>query len=310
MRLITCDPLPEADDDEALLLGALRERGLEARMHAWDGPDRVPEGAVCVLRSTWNYHLHLDEFLAWVATTARRAQLWNPEAVVRANVHKGYLARLERAGVPIVPTLFVPRGSRTGIAASLAGRPWNRVVVKPAVSASSFATQSFTASEWAEAERFLAPLALQRDMMIQQYMPAVESDEGERALVWIDGEFSHAVRKSPRFAQGVESTSGAQPLRPEETLLARAALAEVEGDLLYARVDVLRGPDGALRVAELELIEPSLFLCRHQGALQRLVEGIAREASRGEGTRRPGPSDRGSGPAGGSGEGGAERVRT
>ncbi|MFN9969178.1 MAG: hypothetical protein ACK58T_04695, partial [Phycisphaerae bacterium] len=35
---------------------------------------------------------------------------------------------------------------------------------------------------------------------------AVEG-HGERALVWIDGEFTHAVRKSPRFAGNDEQVS-------------------------------------------------------------------------------------------------------
>jgi hypothetical protein len=50
----------------------------------------------------------------------------------------------------------------------------------------------------------------------------------------------------------------------------------VREPLLYARVDVMPGPDGAPRVSELELVEPSLFLVQHPPALERLVEALVR----------------------------------
>jgi hypothetical protein len=44
--------------------------------------------------------------------------------------------------------------------------------------------------------------------------------------------------------------------------------------MLYARVDVARDGEGELRVMELELIEPSLFLAQHPPALHRLVAAL------------------------------------
>jgi hypothetical protein len=97
--------------------------------------------------------------------------------------------------------------------------------------------------------------------------------------VWIDGDFTHAVRKTPRFAGGVEIVSEALPIAAAERAVGEAALAAVgalDQDLLYARVDV--APDSAGRpvVMELELVEPSLFLLQSPVALRRLVEGIDR----------------------------------
>lgn len=53
----------------------------------------------------------------------------------------------------------------------------------------------------------------------------------------------------------------------------------VRGDLLYARVDVIRDGDGGLRLMELELIEPSLFLAQHPPALERLADAIVARAA-------------------------------
>ena len=112
-------------------------------------------------------------------------------------------------------------------------------------------------------------------MLVQPYLPSVE-DHGERALVWIDGAFTHAVRKTPRFAGGVEQVSDALPISAAELATGTAALAGFGDEMLYARVDVAPGPDGVPVVMELELVEPSLFLLQSPAALERLVAGVAR----------------------------------
>ena len=53
------------------------------------------------------------------------------------------------------------------------------------------------------------------------------------------------------------------------------AIDAVDGEVLYARVDMVPGPDGDPRIMELELIEPSLFLDHSATALERFVAAIA-----------------------------------
>src|SRR5262245_33169938 len=141
LRIATCRPLPEPDADEEPLLQALARRGVHARMAAWrDGNEDWDARVPTVVRSTWDYLHHLDEFLAWVERAAAAAPFWNPPAIVRANVHKFYLRELEAAGHAIVPTAFLERGTPTSLAEVLRARGWQDVVVKPAVSAASFGT--------------------------------------------------------------------------------------------------------------------------------------------------------------------------
>jgi glutathione synthase/RimK-type ligase-like ATP-grasp enzyme len=112
-------------------------------------------------------------------------------------------------------------------------------------------------------------------------MPAVNT-HGERSLVWIDGEITHAIRKSPRFAGGVERVSdGEVPITPEERAFAEKAIAAAPAtDLLYGRVDIIRDDDGVLRVMELELVEPSLFFKQCPRALDRFVESAMKAVRR------------------------------
>jgi glutathione synthase/RimK-type ligase-like ATP-grasp enzyme len=276
LRIATCRPLPEPDVDEDLLLEALAARGVDARMAAWNDPREDWDAPVpTLLRSTWDYIHDLPAFERWISRAAAAAPLWNPADVLRGNLHKRYLLELAGRGVPVVPTDLVERGSPGLLADRLAARGWRDVVLKPAVGAGSFETHRFTAGADAAAESLFARLVATRDMLIQPYQASVEA-HGERALVWIEGAFTHAVRKSPRFADGVEQVSAALPLSAAERAVGEAALAPLAGRLLYARVDVAPDAAGNPQVMELELVEPSLFLLQAPAALQRLVDGVER----------------------------------
>lgn len=273
VALATCLAIPEPDADEAQLVEALRSAGAEVDVLAWDDP-RADFAArdLVVLRSTWNYYARVDAFVAWARATASATRLRNAADVVEWNARKTYLRDLAARGVAIVPTEFVMKGERRSVSAIAESRAWQRVVIKPVVSAGSFRTERFDASDAASAQRFLDELTAERDAMIQQWMPAVD-DYGERSLVFVDGELTHAVRKSPRFAGGSESTSQA-PVTHRERAFAEAVLAASGfSDLLYARVDTIRDGE-ALRLMELELVEPSLFLGHSAAALARLVRAI------------------------------------
>jgi glutathione synthase/RimK-type ligase-like ATP-grasp enzyme len=154
------------------------------------------------------------------------------------------------------------------------------VVIKPAVSAASFRTRRFARSMREAGEAHLSALARERDVLVQEYLPSVE-DHGERALVWIDGALTHAIRKTPRFEGDAESVStAAVNISDAEAALAERAMAvamtRLDSPLLYGRVDVAPGPRGQPVLMELELIEPSLYFRQSRYALERFVAGVRR----------------------------------
>lgn len=245
-------------------------------MLPWDDPGADPgQFDLCVLRSCWDYHRRPREFLDWIARAARLSRLYNSEAVVRWNIHKRYLGELERAAVPIIPTMWFAQGETPDLPGLLGESGWRDVVVKPAVSAASYKTKKFGGDSSGEAGKFLNDLLAERDAMVQRYMPSVEA-EGEKAVVMIDGIITHAVRKSPRYAGDAESVSEGMGVTEEEIALASAAIGVACGPLLYGRVDLVRDESGKLVVSELELMEPSLFLLQHPPALDRLAGAIGR----------------------------------
>ena len=274
LRIATCRPLPEPDPDEDLLIAALAAAGIEATMCDWRGSGHWQADGPTVVRSTWDYIHHLDGFRDWLVRASATGPLWNPADVMLDNLDKRYLLSLPARGVPVVPTMLLDRGRTADIAALAAARGWGEVVIKPAVGAGSFETHRVAAGG-PEAAAISRRLVADRDVLVQPYMASVDS-YGERALVWIDGDFTHAVRKTPRFAADSEQVSEALPITAAERAVGEAALAPVRDRLLYARVDVAPGPTGDLLVMELELVEPSLFLLQSPPALERLVAGIVR----------------------------------
>ena len=114
--------------------------------------------------------------------------------------------------------------------------------------------------------------------MVQPYVPGVET-LGERAVLWIDSEITHAIRKTSRFAGDVEAVSQAVTASEAEREVAlrsvAVAAAETGVSPLYARVDLMPDAQGDPMVSELELIEPSLYLRQSPAALDRFVRAIA-----------------------------------
>jgi hypothetical protein len=287
IAILTCDPLPEPDPDHEVLLDALAARGLSVDAIAWTAGTALEHYDAAVLRSTWDYPLAPERFAEFVDRAGATTRLLNPASVVRWNLHKGYLLELERRGVAIVPTLLAERGSRIDLAREIDRRGWREIVVKPAISAASLRTtrHGFDAARDGEGQRALDALLDERDALVQPYLDSVSGTFGEHDLVWIDGTFTHAIHKQPRFADGHERTSPV-PLDADELAFAERALSAAraaigrDADLLYARVDLMRDDAGRLVLGELELIEPSLFLLEDAAALARLADGIAARAGR------------------------------
>lgn len=272
--LATCKTLPEPDPDAAPLEAALTAAGLSWRWAVWNDPGEGWRAPATLIRSTWDYLHDPSGFAAWAERADAAGRLSNSARVVRWNLHKGYLTALADAGLAVVPTVVFRRGEPADPVTIAHRMGWEKVVVKPAVSAGSFGTHAFAVQRF-DRVTFDA-LHRQRDVLLQPYVESVH-DYGERSLVWIDGAITHAVRKAPRFSADAEQIDGPMPIEAAETALAEKALAVVRaqvGEVLYARFDLVRDRDGAPMIAEIELIEPSLFFAKGAGAVERLVAGL------------------------------------
>ena len=275
IALATCLDMPRPDADLPILVEAFAARGARAEVVPWEDP-RAEWGAfdAVVVRSTWNYVGRYRDFHAWIDRVAAATRLVNPRAALLWNLHKRYLAELAAAGIAVVPTEVVLHGTEPDWEALFARH--GDLVVKPAVSAGSFATIRVRRGDVAAA-RAHREAHLERDLLVQPLLASVVS-HGETNLVHFGGRFSHAVHQGARWDGDAEQSRGLVTPESDEIALAQAVLAHVEsagfGPLAYARVDMARGADGRPLLMELEIVEPSLFLDRAPGAADRLAEVV------------------------------------
>jgi glutathione synthase/RimK-type ligase-like ATP-grasp enzyme len=275
----TCEIVPALDPDDRMPVDELRKRGLRVATAVWSDP-RVDWGAarLCMVRSTWDYHRRYGEFIGWIERVAARTVVRNDPELLRWNAHKSYLRDLERAGVPVVPTIWAQRGEHHMLSELRNSRGWRELVIKPAHGAASHDVTHVRAdaASLAAGQARLDGLLRAEDALIQPYLESVAS-YGERALIFIGGRYSHAVVKKPFDKTLVvgDEPSSAVVTTDDELNAATRAMAAVPGAPIYARVDLLKDDAGRARVSELELIEPGLYFGVHgpaRGAFADVIE--------------------------------------
>lgn len=267
------------DEDHASLEAALRQSGFDVHRADWDDAAVDWSGFDAVLlRSTWNYFDDLPKFLDWCAQVAAVTTLLNPLDVVRWNTDKHYLGDLAGRGIATVESHFVEPGDAPDAFPDFA-----EFVVKPAVGAGSRDAQRYLRAQRDAAIAHVRRLTGSgRSALVQPYLRGVDT-QGETALLFFDGVYSHAIRKGALLRRdegptqqlfAPEQISAREP-DPAELALAQQVIAALPFDpLTYARVDLLPSADGP-QLLELELTEPSLFLDTAPGSAQRLATVLA-----------------------------------
>jgi hypothetical protein len=273
VAIATCSPT-DIDPDQPLLLAALARIGVTATAVAWDD-DTVnwDQFDMTVLRSTWDYAPRRREFLAWARNVPR---LHNPYPVIEQNSDKHYLEVLAQSGSRVIATQFVDVGVSPQF-------PSGSFVVKPTVGAGSLDTERYDEGHEPAALAHVKRLhAAGRDVIVQPYVNSVDT-LGEMALIFIDGEFAHAMNKGAMLniaASDRDFLFRAEQMRPVEVnrdviAVGEAALSQLgASDLLYARVDLVS--DNGWAIMEVELTEPSLFLSSRPAMADRLADAIKR----------------------------------
>jgi glutathione synthase/RimK-type ligase-like ATP-grasp enzyme len=290
VALVTAREARALDEDLPPLEAALRRAEVDTHVVEWDDPSvDWSKFDIAVLRSTWDYTARLEDFLIWADRTAALTALINPPEIVRWNTDKHYLAALAEAGVPVIPSEFVEPGfdATKALAIFLTNHDPDEFVVKPAVGAGSVDVFRYGPAEAHSAAAHAQKLLTEkRSVVFQPYLDRVDA-EGETALIYFEGEFSHAIRKGPLLQRSQEKVAGLfkkehiTPRKPgkDELEVGRQALAAMPFDApLYARVDLIRDAEGAPRVLELELTEPSVFLDHDINSAERFARRILARA--------------------------------
>ena len=249
------EPYAWTYDVEAAILGQI---GIEVAPVAWTEIDDVASFDLVLPLVAWGYNLDYPRWLAMLERAeVERWPLLNPPALLRWNGDKTYLRELGAKGIPTVTTVEVDTLNARSLAGAAAKLGAIDLVVKPPISGGAHGTHRMRADDPIPDD------VAGRRMLVQTFQPTIAT--GEWSIILFGGTFSHAVIKTP--AEGdfrvqphlVGTDQFAVPPRGAIEL-AKMALAAAPADALYARVDMIATATGALKIMELELIEPALFL--------------------------------------------------
>lgn len=144
-------------------------------------------------------------------------------------------------------------------------------MIKPVVGTSGKLARVISAHGIEEGQEHLDTLLQSGDVMLQPFLPSFYAS-GEHCLIFINGSFTHAIRKRFALLEGLDQV-GQMPVvvEEEELAFARRVLQCLPVTPLFARVDLVRDHRHRLLLNELEVIEPVLYLSSCPKALHRLT---------------------------------------
>lgn len=190
----TCREYPEPTPSLEALLQSLLRLGAEAEQRIWtDTPIETFAAADLVLPlCCWDYHADPQRFTAWIdALDERGTRLVNDSAVLRWNLRKTYLLEMAAGGLAVPKTIHLPLASADAVEACMRQEGWDIAILKPVSGQSGHGVRKLElgkSSDW----------ALDTHGGGEALLQAFQSDIGvlgETTFTFIDGAFSHAVRR-------------------------------------------------------------------------------------------------------------------
>jgi glutathione synthase/RimK-type ligase-like ATP-grasp enzyme len=261
-----------AYDEDAELLRFLKQKGIHIEQEIWNDPDvEWTQYDLAIIKSPWDYHEHINEFYLWLEQIrSLGVQLLNSTDIVKWNSDKHYLKEIADAGLNVIPTLFLEKGTTPDISVLFLKLKTEQLIIKPCVSAGAKNTWNIRIDTVETYRDEIYELLKDESYMAQPFMPEIV--DGEWSYLFFNGRFSHSLLKKPakgdfRVQHYHGGTISKVTASPEQIKSAGLYVEKFATDTLYARVDGVHR-DGELYLMELELIEPYLFLNTDPEAFQ------------------------------------------
>ncbi|WP_162926221.1 ATP-grasp domain-containing protein [Chryseobacterium aurantiacum] len=265
------------NDEDTELINFLSSKGLDVVPTIWND-DKIDWSSfsVAIIKSPWDYHNHLHEFLHWLQyIESLGVKVLNPVEIIKWNSDKHYLKDIAEKGLPVIPAEYLEKDS---IFDTHFFDLFNtdKLVVKPCISAGAQNTVTVSKSNFDERSSEINQLLKEQDYMVQPFVEEIKT--GEWSFLFFNGKYSHCSLKTPKqgdfrvqhYHGGSISYPTPEPLHIEQ---AGAYLKSLSQSTLYARVDGVL-INNSFYLMELELIEPYLFLNGDHHLLENYYEAL------------------------------------
>jgi len=268
----------EHDLEFALFHAAAKAINIKLVEVVWDAPNiNWSQFDAVLVGTTWDYVQKRELFFFVMQQIDSQTLLLNSLKTLTANSDKQYLLDLAVKGVPIIPTISVELVTAANVAAAFEQFNTEQLVIMPKTGASAWRQVLLRRND---------PLPHSDELpegaaFIQPFLPSIQS-HGELSMLFYDGDFSHAIRKTPKSGDyRIQSIYGGIDTKDEpshqETQLAKDALGALDEMPLYARVDIVLGLDMQPLLIELEMIEPYHYVEQGDNCGNMLMQALSRQ---------------------------------
>jgi len=239
-------------NEDELQLSFLRKSGIDAEIVIWNSEYvNWEEYEMVIIKSTWDYFNKPEQFRTWLKEMQdREINIYNSPETILWNMDKSYLKDLEKGGIPVIPTIWLDKGTETDLPIVMSQLKSNEIIIKPRISGASKNTFKVAGHNVMEVQQHFNDLIRQEDFMAQPFMPQIM--EGEYSFIFFNSRFSHAVIKAPHkddFRVQHYFGGSITPYAPDKSIeqQAQKVVDSFAKDCLYARVDGLL-IDGVLHI--------------------------------------------------------------
>ncbi len=263
-------------ESEKILRNQLTSLGHQVKLFPWNG-DQTPffEAELVILRTCWDYYKQPKLFKDWLLNLQQhRIRVLNPIEMVLWNFEKTYLIELQEAGFLVPETYIVDAYDLPKIEQKMAQLNWEQAVLKPVSGQSGHYLQLLKRREACTWSTSQAP---QKEALLQAFEPKITS-LGETLLIFIAGEFSHAIRRvlpkgewksNSQYGSSLKISTVNPKIIEQAHLILQYVSQKFSSTMpLYVRIDGIIAEGDLFSLMEVELIEPNLgFQLAPSGAL-------------------------------------------
>ncbi|EAM0354151.1 hypothetical protein FHQ04_02900 [Campylobacter coli] len=269
--IATCKAYKEGNEVLKKLKAKLENLHYQCELKAWQDikARNLDPNTLILPLAVWDYSLEYANFLHFLNELERKKiRILNPIEILKMNADKSYLKILEKANLPIIPSVIFKQNE----VFNLSQIPFEKAVIKPLVGQSGYKVR-FLEQKIPTKEEFL------HGALIQPFIESVE-ELGEFCFIFFGGKFNYAIHRQTQKDWRANSNYGVKiaplknPSKAHIDLALKALKALKSSNLLYARVDLLPQKNDEALINEVELIEPNLYFDFHENALETFMKNL------------------------------------